>query len=77
MLAQKGKHISYASRILNASQQNYSITVRECLAVIWALEKFRCFFSELPVKAVTDQSALTNGKSLSSFMERWSQLGKI
>ncbi|GFX18584.1 retrovirus-related Pol polyprotein from transposon 17.6 [Trichonephila clavipes] len=47
---------------------------RECLTVIWALNKFRTYFGVLPVKVVTDHVALTkltNGKNVSSRMIRW------
>ncbi|GFT85324.1 hypothetical protein TNCV_497451 [Trichonephila clavipes] len=43
----------------------------QCLAVIWALNKFRTYFGPLPVKVITDHAALTrltNGKNLSSRM---------
>lgn len=44
MLAQKGRPIAFGSRIFNTAERNYSITERECLVVIWALNKLRCFF---------------------------------
>lgn len=47
-----------AYRILNAAKRNYSITEKQCV-VISALNKIRYYFNELPVKAVTDHSALT------------------
>lgn len=34
-------------------------TERESLAAILALNNFRCYFSKLPIKAITDHSALT------------------
>lgn len=58
MLAQKGRPITFALRILNAAERNYSITERECLSVIWALKKFCCLFTQLPVKDVMDYAAL-------------------
>lgn len=74
MLPQKGRPIAFVSRILNASKRNYSITGRECLSVSWILNKFRCFFTQLEAKIVTDHTALTkftNGKCLSYRMVRW------
>lgn len=56
VLAQKGRPIAFATRILNAPERNYYISERECLAVIWPLSKFRCFFTELAVKFVRDHS---------------------
>ncbi|GFY25030.1 retrovirus-related Pol polyprotein from transposon 297 [Trichonephila clavipes] len=61
--------IAFASRTLNKAERNYTVTERECLAVIWALYKFKTYFGSLPVKLITDHAALTkltNGKNLSS-----------
>ncbi|GFT96578.1 retrovirus-related Pol polyprotein from transposon 17.6 [Trichonephila clavipes] len=66
--------IAFASRTLNKAERNYTVTERECLAVIWALNKFKTYFGSLPVKVITDHAALTkltNGKNLSSRMIRW------
>ncbi|GFV31929.1 retrovirus-related Pol polyprotein from transposon opus [Trichonephila clavipes] len=74
VLQQKSKPIAFASRTLNKAERNYTVTERECLAVIWALNKFKTYFGPLPVKVITDHAALTkltNGKNLSSRMIRW------
>ncbi|GFX88640.1 retrovirus-related Pol polyprotein from transposon 17.6 [Trichonephila clavipes] len=73
VLQQNQKPIAFASRTLNKAERNYTVTERECLAVIWALNKFKTYFG-LPVKVITDHAALTkltNGKNLSSRMIRW------
>ncbi|GFV86034.1 retrovirus-related Pol polyprotein from transposon 412 [Trichonephila clavipes] len=74
VLQQNQKPIAFASRTLNKAKRNYTVTERECLAVIWALNKFKTYFGPLPVKVITDHAALTkltNGKNLSSRMIRW------
>ncbi|GFV94104.1 retrovirus-related Pol polyprotein from transposon 297 [Trichonephila clavipes] len=68
--------IAFASRTLNKVERNYTVTERESLAVIWALNKFRTYFGVLPVKVITDHAALTkltNGKNLLSavFLKVW------
>ncbi|GFT79327.1 retrovirus-related Pol polyprotein from transposon opus [Trichonephila clavipes] len=74
VLQQNQKPIAFASRTLNKAERNYTVTERECLAVIWALNKLKTYFGPLPVKVITDHAALTkltNGKNLSSRMIRW------
>ncbi|GFU17653.1 retrovirus-related Pol polyprotein from transposon 17.6 [Trichonephila clavipes] len=74
VLQQNQKPIAFAFRTLNKAERNYTVTERECLAVIWALNKFKTYFGPLSVKVITDHAALTkltNGKSLSSRMIRW------
>ncbi|GFX36194.1 retrovirus-related Pol polyprotein from transposon opus [Trichonephila clavipes] len=74
VLNENHKPIAFASRTLNKAERNYTVTERECLVVIWALNKFRTYFGTLPVKVITNHTALTkltNGKNLSSRMIRW------
>ncbi|GFX18695.1 retrovirus-related Pol polyprotein from transposon opus [Trichonephila clavipes] len=74
VLNQNHRPIAFASRTLNKAERNYTVTERECLAVIWALNKFKTYFGSLLVKVTTDHAALTkltNGKNLSSRMIRW------
>ncbi|GFT46326.1 retrovirus-related Pol polyprotein from transposon 17.6 [Trichonephila clavipes] len=74
VLNQNHRPIAFASRTLNKAERNYIVTERECLAVIWALNKLKTYFGSLPVKVITDHAALTkltNRKNLSSRMIRW------
>ncbi|GFX15000.1 retrovirus-related Pol polyprotein from transposon 297 [Trichonephila clavipes] len=47
---QNHRLITLASRIRNKAERNYTVTERECLAVIWALNKFKTYFGSLQVK---------------------------
>ncbi|GFU15972.1 retrovirus-related Pol polyprotein from transposon 17.6 [Trichonephila clavipes] len=76
VLNQNHRPIAFASRTLNKAERNYTVTERECLAVIWALNKFKTYFGSLTVKVITDHAALTkltNGENLCSRMIRWAQ----
>ncbi|GFX64139.1 retrovirus-related Pol polyprotein from transposon 297 [Trichonephila clavipes] len=50
VLNQNQRPIASALQTLNKSERNYTVTERECLAVIWALNMFRTYFGVLPVK---------------------------
>ncbi|GFY27134.1 retrovirus-related Pol polyprotein from transposon opus [Trichonephila clavipes] len=77
---QDQRPITYSSRTLNNLKRNYTVTERECLVVIWALN-FRTYFGLLSVKVIMDHAALTkltNDKNLSSRMIRWAlKLAKL
>ncbi|GFX47749.1 transposon Tf2-9 polyprotein [Trichonephila clavipes] len=67
VLNQEQRPVVFASRTLSAAE-------RECLAVVWALNKFRTYLASLPIKVNTDHAALTrltHGKNLSNRMIRW------
>ncbi|GFW08627.1 retrovirus-related Pol polyprotein from transposon opus [Trichonephila clavipes] len=74
VLNQEQRPVVFASRTLSAVERNYTVTERECLAVVWALNKFRTYLGFLPIKVITDHAALTHlttGKNLSNRMIRW------
>ena len=62
VLLQKNKTrmraVSYASRVLNNVEMKYSTTERECLAVVWALKKFRYLILGYKVHILTDHKPL-------------------
>ncbi|GFV07879.1 retrovirus-related Pol polyprotein from transposon 17.6 [Trichonephila clavipes] len=74
VLNQEQRSVVFASRTLTAAERNYTVTERECLAVVWDLNKFRTYLGSLPIKVITDHAALTrltHGKNLSNRMIRW------
>ena len=50
--------IYYASRTLDAAQENYTTIEKELLAIVFALEKFRSYLLGTRVIVYTDHAAL-------------------
>lgn len=71
-----GEHpIAYFSHKLTPAQKNYSVTERECLAVVMAIKKFRAYIELMAFTVITDHSSLKwlmSHKDLSGRLARWS-----
>lgn len=73
-----GEHpIAFMSQKLTPAQKNYSVTERECLAVVMAIKKFRPYIELMPFTVITDHSSLKwlmSNRELGGRLARWSLL---
>ena len=58
VLLQNSKPVMFASRALTGSGRNYQNLERECLAMIWGMEKFHYFLYGKEFTLETDQKPL-------------------
>ena len=67
--------ICCASRSLNQTEKAYPATKLECLAIVWAVAKFRPYLMAMPFEEFTDHYALQWLKTMrtgSALLHRWS-----
>lgn len=70
----KDKPIHFASRTLNKSEENFSATEKEMLAIYWALKVFRNYIYGQKFIVITDHQPITfslSAKNINAKLKRW------
>ena len=76
VLMQDGQPVAFDGKRLTPAEQNYDVGEQELLAVIHALERWRCYLDGVTFTVVTDHSPntfFTTKKLLSPRQARWAQ----
>ena len=70
---QSGHFVTYASRALSISEQNYSVIQKECLAVVHALKQFRHYLIGRHFSIITDHATLQwlSAQKMEGLLARW------
>jgi hypothetical protein len=69
------KVLSFASRLLSEAEKNHSITEKECLALVGAVQKFKSYVWGMKIKVITNHHSLCwlmKKKDLAGRLARWS-----
>ena len=69
--------IAFASRKLNSAELNYATVEKECLALVWAIQKFQMYLYGKHFTVQTDHQPLTflaSSKQLNARLMRWTLL---
>ena len=67
--------VSYAARALNARERRFTVSEKECLALLWAIRHFRAYLVFTEFLVITDHAALVWLRTFSAAnqrLERWS-----